>query len=302
MELTVITGMSGAGKSQAIGAFEDAGFFVVDNLPPRLLPHLAELFRDGERSIERAAVVCDIRGGDFFDDLAEEVDRVEASLGTRPRILYLEANDATLVNRFRETRRRHPLVVEGGTLLDGIEEERGRLDAVRRRADVVIDTTGLTIWDLRRKVVEAMIDPSGRQRLQVLFVSFGFKYGAPTDADLLFDVRFITNPHYVPEFAPLTGLDPGVSAFVRGTPEMEGFLPRLEALMDFLLPAYAAEGKSHLVVGFGCTGGRHRSVTLAELMAARYRARPELQVAVSHRDIGRSTLRAREDADTHRVG
>lgn len=302
MELTVITGMSGAGKSQAIGVFEDAGWFVVDNLPPRLLPHLAGLF-GGEGRIDRAAVVCDIRGGDFFEDLAEEVDRLESSLGARPRILFLEASDEVLLNRFRETRRRHPLAVDGGTLLDGIHRERERLHAVRERADVVIDTSGLTIWDLRRRVVEAMIDPTQRPRMQVLFQSFGFKHGAPTDADLLFDVRFITNPHYVPEFAPLTGLDPEVSEFVCGTPEMAGFLPRLESMLDFLLPAYAAEGKSHLVVGFGCTGGRHRSVTLAELMGRRYRGRPEFQVAVSHRDIGRSTLRAPEDADTpQRVG
>jgi len=297
VELTVITGMSGAGKSQAIGVFEDAGWFVVDNLPPRLLPDLADLFARGG-TVERAAVVCDIRGGDYFEALEDEIARVADAIGQRPRILFLEASDQALLNRFRETRRRHPLAADAAALSEGIALERERLTGLRAQADVVIDTTGLTIWDLRRKVVESMIDPTQRPRMQVLFVSFGFKHGAPADADLLFDVRFITNPHYIPEFAPLTGLDPEVAEFVAGAPETAGFLPRLESLLDFLLPAYAAEGKSHLVVGFGCTGGRHRSVAMAEAMARRYRGRPEFQVSVSHRDIGRATLRHPEDAGT----
>lgn len=295
MELTVITGMSGAGKSQAMGVFEDAGWYVVDNLPPRLLTDLARLFVS-EGKVDRAAVVCDIRGGAFFDDLGEQLEITAAQLGMSPRIMFLEADDDVLLNRFRETRRRHPLSGTG-TIPEGIRQEREMLSGIRERAEVVIDTTGLNIWDLRRAVVEAMIDPNERQRMQVLFVSFGFKYGAPSDADLLFDVRFITNPHYQPQFAPLTGLDPDVVQFVNATPEMVAFLPRLESLLDFLLPAYAAEGKSHLVVGFGCTGGRHRSVVLAETAARRYRGRPEFEVAVSHRDIGRATLRALGDAD-----
>ncbi len=295
MELTVITGMSGAGKSQAMGVFEDAGWYVVDNLPPRLLTDLARLFVS-EGKVDRAAVVCDIRGGAFFDDLGEQLEITAAQLGMSPRIMFLEADDDVLLNRFRETRRRHPLSGTG-TIQEGIRQEREMLSGIRERAEVVIDTTGLNIWDLRRAVVEAMIDPNERQRMQVLFVSFGFKYGAPSGADLLFDVRFITNPHYQPQFAPLTGLDPDVVQFVNATPEMVAFLPRLESLLDFLLPAYVAEGKSHLVVGFGCTGGRHRSVVLAETAARRYRGRPEFEVAVSHRDIGRATLRALGDAD-----
>ncbi len=295
MELTVITGMSGAGKSQAMGVFEDAGWYVVDNLPPRLLTDLARLFVS-EGKVDRAAVVCDIRGGAFFDDLGEQLEITAAQLGMPPRIMFLEADDDVLLNRFRETRRRHPLSGTG-TIQEGIRQEREMLSGIRERAEVVIDTTGLNIWDLRRAVVEAMIDPNERQRMQVLFVSFGFKYGAPSDADLLFDVRFITNPHYQPQFAPLTGLDPDVVQFVNATPEMVAFLPRLESLLDFLLPANVAEGKSHLVVGFGCTGGRHRSVVLAETAARRYRGRPEFEVAVSHRDIGRATLRALGDAD-----
>ncbi len=294
MELTVITGMSGAGKSQAMGVFEDSGFFVVDNLPPKLLPSLAGLFAQ-EHRVERAAVVCDIRGGEFFADLGAEVERMEATMGVRPRILFLEASDDVLLNRYRETRRRHPLAGDG-PLTDGIRRERELLVPLRTMADTVIDTSTLNIWDLRRTVVESMIDPDARPRMQVLFVSFGFKYGAPSDADLLFDVRFITNPHYVPEFAPKTGLDPDVAAFVEHAEETKGFVPRLESLMDYLLPAYAKEGKSHLVVGFGCTGGRHRSVYMADLMGRRFRGRPDFQVAVTHRDIGRATLRSPEDS------
>ena len=295
LELTVITGMSGAGKSQTMGVFEDAGWYVVDNLPPRLLTDLARLFVN-EGKVDRVAVVCDIRGGDYFVDLGEQLDITATQLGVAPRIVFLEADDAVLLNRFRETRRRHPLAASG-TIQDGIRRERQMLAGIRERADFVIDTSALNIWDLRRTVAEAMFDEGERQRMQVLFVSFGFKHGAPSDADLLFDVRFITNPHYHKDFAPLTGLDPDVVDFVNATPEMQGFLPRLESLLDFLLPAYAAEGKSHLVVGFGCTGGRHRSVVLAETEARRYRGRPEFDVAVSHRDIGRATLRAPEDAD-----
>lgn len=295
MELTVITGMSGAGKSQAMGVFEDAGWYVVDNLPPRLLPDLARLFVN-EGNVEKVAVVCDIRGGEYFTDLGVEIDITATQLGLEPRIVFLEADDSVLLNRFRETRRRHPLA-GSGTIQDGIRRERAMLAGIRDRAEIVIDTSGLNIWDLRREVSEAMFAEGERQRMQVLFVSFGFKYGAPSDADLIFDVRFITNPHYHKDFAPLTGLDPDVAEFVNGTAEMRGFLPRLESLLDFLLPAYAAEGKSHLVVGFGCTGGRHRSVVLAETAARRYRGRPEFDVAVSHRDISRAMLRAPEDAD-----
>jgi RNase adapter protein RapZ len=296
VQITVITGMSGAGKSQAMGVFEDAGWFCVDNLPPQMLRSLTELIAQGQPGVERAAVVCDIRGGEWFGDLGAELERVEAAAGTRPRVLYLEASDEVLLNRFRETRRRHPLSGMG-TLLEGIARERETLAAIRQRADVVIDTSALNIWDLRRSVVESFIGASARPRMQVLFTSFGYKYGAPRDADLLMDVRFIRNPHYVPEFAPLTGLDPGVAEFVATAPEMEGFRPHLENLFDFLLPAYAAEGKSHLVVGFGCTGGRHRSVATAEMMAKRYRGREGFDVSVSHRDIGRATLGAPEPAD-----
>jgi RNase adapter protein RapZ len=286
VELTVITGMSGAGKSQAMGAFEDAGWFCVDNLPPGLLPALADLFLLEGSRVERAAVVCDVRGGVWFKDLEPVLERVEEAAGARPRVVFLEASDETLIDRFRETRRPHPLSASG-TVSEGIERERAELSDVRERADVVIDTTGLSIWDLRRRVADTLLAPEGRPRMHVQFVSFGYKHGIPRDADLLMDVRFLQNPHYVPALKPYTGLDPQVAEFVRASPGLDEFMSRFEALLDFLLPAYAEEGKTSLVIGIGCTGGRHRSVTVAEMLARRY-AR-DLDVSVSHRHIGRAS-------------
>jgi UPF0042 nucleotide-binding protein len=287
VELTIITGMSGAGKSQAMSAFEDAGWFCVDNLPPRLLPALADLFLLEGSSVERAAVVCDVRGGVWFKDLQPVLDRVAEARGVRPRVVFLEASQETLINRFRETRRRHPLS-DGGTVSEGIERERAELEDVRERADLVIDTTGLSIWDLRRQVAEALMTPEGRPRMQVRFVSFGYKHGIPPDADLLFDVRFLQNPHYVEELRHLTGLDGPVVDFLEAVPGMGEFRERLEALLDFLLPAYALEGKTSVVIGFGCTGGRHRSVAIVEALARRY-AR-DFDVSTSHRHIGRASV------------
>jgi UPF0042 nucleotide-binding protein len=282
VELTIITGMSGAGKSQAMGTFEDAGWFCVDNLPPGLLPALADLFLLEGSRVERAAVVCDVRGGVWFKDLEPVLARVEEARGVRPRVVFLEASDEALITRFRETRRRHPLS-DGGAVSEGIAREREELEDVRARADVVVDTTGLSIWDLRRRLVEALMSPEGRPRMHVQFVSFGYKHGVPQDADLLFDVRFLQNPHYVPALKPLSGLDADVAAFVAADPGMAEFRRRLEALLDFLLEAYAQEGKTSVVVGFGCTGGRHRSVAIVEAMARRYAG--SFSVGVSHRHI-----------------
>ncbi len=284
MELTVITGMSGAGKSQAMGAFEDAGWFCVNNLPPGLLPSLADLCLLPGSRVECAAVVCDVRGGVWFKDLEPVLERVEEAARARPRVVFLEASDETLIDRFRETRRPHPLAA-AGTVTEGIARERAELSDVRERADVVIDTTGLSIWELRRLVADTLLSPEGRPRMHVEFVSFGYKHGVPRDADLLLDVRFLKNPHYVPALKPYTGLDPQVAEFVRSSPGLEEFMARLEALLDFLLPAYAEEGKAGVVIGIGCTGGRHRSVTVAEMLARRYG--PGFDVSVSHRHIAR---------------
>lgn len=284
MELTVITGMSGAGKSKAMGAFEDAGWFCVDNLPPGLLPALADLVLLEGSSVDRAAVVSDVRGGRWFRELEPVLERVESATGVRPRVVFLEASDETLLNRFRETRRPHPLAM-GGSVADGIARERRELSDVRERADLVIDTTGLSIWDLRRQVTDALMTPEGRPKMHVQFASFGYKHGVPRDADLLFDVRFLQNPHYVPALKGLTGLDPAVAEFVVADPGFPEFRERLESLLDFLLPAYAKEGKAGVVIGIGCTGGRHRSVALAEMLA-RHFARDH-EVSTSHRHIER---------------
>jgi UPF0042 nucleotide-binding protein len=284
VDLTVITGMSGAGKSQALVAFEDAGWFCVDNLPPGLLPSLADLFLLEASRVERAAVVCDVRGGLWFRDLAPALERLEAQ-GVRPRLMFLEASDEALLNRFRETRRPHPLA-DGDAVLTGVERERAELAELRERADVVVDSTDLTIRELRRHVAKTLMRDTERPGLQAIFVSFGYKHGPPRDADLLFDVRFLRNPHYVPELSPLTGLDAPVVDFVTSAPGMEEFLPRLTGLLDFLLPAYAEEGKSSVVIAFGCTGGRHRSVVLAEMMARRYDY-DGIDVRVSHRHVRR---------------
>jgi UPF0042 nucleotide-binding protein len=294
VRLTVITGMSGAGKSQALGAFEDAGWFSVDNLPPGLLPSLSDLLLLDGAPFESAAVVCDIRGGAWFSDLAEVLDQVAESVEVR--ILFLEASDDDLVRRFSETRRPHPLAANV-TLPEAIELERKQLAGMRERADVVIDSSSLSIWDLRRAVFAAMTQ-SGGPRLHVDFVSFGFKHGLPRDADLVFDVRFLRNPHYVPELAALTGLDSEVREFLDAAPSMAPFLERLEGLLDFLLPAYVEEGKSRLSIAFGCTGGRHRSVALAEIMAERYRHQG-YDVSVFHRHIDKphSSVAIPVDAD-----
>ncbi len=285
MELTVITGMSGAGKSQAMGVFEDAGWFCVDNLPPGLLPALADLFLLDGSPVTRAAVVCDVRGGVYFEELNAVLDQVGASGDVTPRILFLEASDGSLVRRFKETRRRHPLA-DDGSLLEGIDRERASLAELRARADVVIDTSTLTIWELRSAVGDAL-GPGARLRMSVMFASFGYKHGIPQDADLLFDVRFLRNPHYVAELSAFTGLDPEVQRFVADSPGFGEFHDRLGALLDFLLPAYVKEGKSTLVVGFGCTGGRHRSVALAEMLARRHADDERFDVTTSHRHIRR---------------
>jgi len=284
VDLTIITGLSGAGKSGAIGAFEDADYFCIDNLPPRLLPALVDLFELEGSKVERAALVCDVRGGVWFDELLRDLDEVQKADGIRPRIFFLEASDDALLQRFRETRRRHPLA-EGGEVLRGIERERQMLAALRRRADVIIDTTGMNPWDLREAVAREM-DPGTAPRMRVTVASFGFKHGVLREADLMFDVRFLRNPHYVPELTALTGKDASVAEYVAADADYPEFMLRLEGLLDFVLPLYEAEGKRHLVVGIGCTGGRHRSVAIAEALAARYRG--NFDVTAAHRDAGKS--------------
>ncbi|HEY1776588.1 MAG TPA: RNase adapter RapZ [Solirubrobacteraceae bacterium] len=283
-ELMIITGFSGAGKSTAMNVFEDAGYFCVDNLPPGMIGSLIELFVHEGSKVERAAVVCDVRGGEYFEALAAVLDDLDR-LGLRHRMLFLDAEDETLLNRYKETRRRHPLA-SGGSIAAGIAAERAQLDGLKARADVVIDTTGLSVAMLRSEIVEAFLASAAASRLAITFLSFGFKHGPPRDADLLFDVRFLPNPHYETELRDLTGLDARVVEFIDRDGKLAEFYALLEPLLDYLFSQYVAEGKSHLLVAIGCTGGRHRSVAIAEHLAERYGRRADALVAVNHRDAG----------------
>jgi UPF0042 nucleotide-binding protein len=282
-DLVVITGFSGAGKSTAMNVFEDAGYFCVDNLPPEMIRSLMELVVHKGSKVERAAVVSDVRGGVYFDALRAVVDDLDA-LGLTRHLLFLEASEQTLVTRYKETRRRHPLAPQG-SVAAGIAAERTRLEQLRSRADVVIDTTGMSAAMLREKIASEFLPRQSAGRLAVTFMSFGFKHGPPREEDLAIDVRFLANPHYEPELRELTGLDERVAEYVARDGRLEQLYARLHALLDFLLAEYVAEGKAHLMIAIGCTGGRHRSVLIAEHLAARYRDREDLDVAVAHRDL-----------------
>jgi UPF0042 nucleotide-binding protein len=282
-DFVVITGFSGAGKSQAMATFEDAGYFCVDNLPPEMIRSLAELFGHEGSKVERAAVASDVRGGDYFDSLVKVLDDLDAA-GLPYRVLYLEADDGVLINRFKETRRRHPLA-NGGSVESAIARERALLVPLKERADISIDTSDLSAVRLRRVVADKML-PHGRPgKLAVTFMTFGFKHGSPRDADLTFDVRFLPNPHYESELREQTGLDADVVRYVENSDGIGEFYARLTPLLDYLLPAYEQEGKAHLTVGIGCTGGRHRSVVIAEHLAREYEARGDFMVEVVHRDV-----------------
>jgi UPF0042 nucleotide-binding protein len=285
-DLTIITGFSGAGKSTAMNVFEDAGYFCVDNLPPGMIGSLIELFVHEGSKVERAAVVSDVRGGEYFEALQAVLDDLE-NMGLAHRVLFLDAADETLLNRYKETRRRHPLAA-AGSIADGIAAERAQLDALKARADIVIDTTGLSTAMLRGKIVEALLGQQSANRLAITFTSFGFKHGPPRDADLLFDVRFLPNPHYERDLRQLTGRDPRVVEFIDRDGKLAEFYAHVEPLLDYLFREYVAEGKSHLLVAIGCTGGRHRSVAIVEHLAARYGSSDDVVVAVSHRDADKA--------------
>jgi UPF0042 nucleotide-binding protein len=286
-DLVVITGFSGAGKSTAMAAFEDEGYFCVDNLPPEMIRSLADLFMHEGSKVERAAVVSDARGGSYFAGLVAVLGELERA-GVSYRLLFLEADEQTLLTRYQETRRRHPLA-PAGSVADGIVKERELLDPVKERADVVIETTGLNAAMLRRKLADAMLPTRTPGRLAVTIQSFGFKHGPARDADLMFDVRFLPNPHYEPDLRPLTGQNADVAAYVNRDGALDAFYDHLFPLLDYLLPQYVAEGKSHLTVAVGCTGGRHRSVAIAEQLAKRYREDGDYLVELAHRDVERPT-------------
>ena len=282
--VVVITGHSGAGKSEAIAAFEDAGYFCVDNLPPRMIGSLGELFRHPGSGVERAAVVSDVRGGEYFDELQQVLEEIDAD-GLRPQVLFLEAGEEILLDRYKETRRRHPMAPDG-SIVDGIRAERELLAPLRERADMVMDTSDLTGAELRRRIAEEMLGREESGKLALTLLTFGFKNGPPRDADLTLDVRFLPNPHYDEELRPLTGLDPAVRNYVESGTQAGEFYGRLMPLLEFLVPAYVAEGKSHLTIAIGCTGGRHRSVTVADRIRRDLAAREDVIVRVKHRDVG----------------
>ena len=285
-DLVVITGFSGAGKSTAMAVFEDEGYFCVDNLPSEMIRSLVELFMHTGSKVQRAAVVSDVRGGTYFEGFAAMLDDLRAA-GVLHRVLFLDADEQTLLTRYKETRRRHPLAPTG-SVTEGIARERELLLPLRGRADVVIDTSGLTAAMLRRKLADELLPTRTPGRLAVTFQSFGFKYGPARDPDLLLDVRFLPNPHYEPDLRPLTGDDSEIVEFINRDGALDAFYERLHPLFDYLLPQYLAEGKAHLVVAIGCTGGRHRSVAIASHLAARYSADPEYLVHVVHHDVSKA--------------
>ena len=284
VELVVITGYSGAGKSEAIAAFEDGGYFCVDNLPPRMIEGLGELFQHEGSGVERAAVVTDVRGGEYFEDLRAVLEDLKAA-GLDVKVVFLEADTETLLHRYKETRRRHPLA-RSGRIVDGLREERDLLAPLRERADVVLDTSALTGAALRRRIATELIGrDASENQLALTILTFGFKNGPPSDADLTLDVRFLPNPHYVDELRPLTGLDEPVRQYVESGTQAGEFYGRLMPLLDFLLPAYVAEGKQHLTIAVGCTGGRHRSVTVADRIARELGKRRDVKLRLVHRDV-----------------
>jgi RNase adapter protein RapZ len=281
-EVVVVTGMTGAGRSTAAKELEDLGFFVVDNLPPQLVPDVIRLVDESRGSRQPIAVVVDVRSGSFFAGLQQVL--AHRSTGRRTTLLFLEANDDVLVRRQEAARRPHPLQ-EGGRLLDGLRRERVVLEALRGDADLVIDTSGLNVHQLTDKVAQAF-GTRGTTSLKATVVSFGFKYGIPVDADLLADMRFLPNPHWVPELRPLSGRDAEVAAYVKGRPAAQTFLEQYLPLLETVSAGYLREGKRFMTVAVGCTGGKHRSVAMAEEIAARLLERG-IDARPVHRDLGR---------------
>jgi UPF0042 nucleotide-binding protein len=280
--LVIVTGLSGAGKSQALKSFEDLGFACLDNLPPILSPQFVALVKRAQ--LDRAAIALDVRTSGPFGDAIAMIDELWAH-GEKPELLFLDADDAALVRRYSETRRRHPFGERSLHLTDAIAAERESLAPLRDRADHVWDTSRLTHGMLKERI-EATFT-SGITKMQIAIIAFGFKYGVPLDCDLMFDVRFLPNPNYVPVLKPLTGNDPPVAAFLEMQPQTEEFLGHLLPMVDFLLPHYRHEGKSQLTIGIGCTGGRHRSVYLARRLEAHLHAANETAVTVEERDSRR---------------
>ncbi|HEY4879851.1 MAG TPA: RNase adapter RapZ [Candidatus Acidoferrales bacterium] len=281
-QLVILTGLSGSGKGSVLNTFEDLGFYCVDNLPVALIPTFSELYVEGVE-IERAALLVDAREGEQIDKLPAIYRKLA---GEQPATLvFVEASDEVLMRRFSETRRPHPLS-HGRNVGEGISEERRRMAPIRRLADVIIDTSKFNVHELRQFIIDKFQSPGSRPLL-VSVVSFGFRYGIPSDADLVFDVRFLPNPHFVPKLRPFSGKDLKVARYIRSFPQTGEFLRRIESLLSYLIPLYIREGKSYLTVALGCTGGRHRSVALAEVIR-RYLEKKKYSAKVVHRDIDKT--------------
>ncbi len=281
IQFVLITGLSGAGKSQAVASFEDLGYFCVDNLPPLLIPKFADMCVQSEGKINRVALVCDIRGRDFFTQLFESLAELEAS-GFHFEVLFLEAARDVLVRRYKETRRRHPL--KGNTILESIDKEINILSEIRGKATNIIDTSFLSPNEFKEEITSIYSTERREKNLQVSLISFGYKHSIPSDADLVFDVRFLPNPHYVEHLKPLTGNTSAVKDYVWKWPVTHKFYQKLEDLLTYLLPHYITEGKSHLIIAVGCTGGKHRSVVITnELFRALQK--DGYSLGIEHRDI-----------------
>ncbi|MFD2679393.1 RNase adapter RapZ [Bacillus seohaeanensis] len=281
IQLVIITGMSGAGKTVAIQSFEDLGFFCVDNLPPTLLPKFLELMKESGNKMNKVALVMDLRGREFFDHLFQALDDLAETSWLTPQILFLDADDSALVRRYKETRRSHPLA-QSGLPLEGISQERELLEELKGRAKQIYNTSTMKPRELREKILTEF-SMNKQSIFTVNVTSFGFKHGIPIDADLVFDVRFLPNPHYIDHMRPQTGLDEDVSTYVLKWNETQKFLEKVTDLLGFMLPHYKREGKSQLVVAIGCTGGQHRSVALSEYIGHFFEK--DYHTKISHRDI-----------------
>jgi len=282
-QLVILTGLSGSGKGSVLNTFEDLGFYCVDNLPVALIPKFAELYAEGQGEASRAALLVDAREGERIEELPGIFRQLKNKHPVT--LMFVEASDDALQRRFSETRRPHPLA-HGGSVLQGIREERKRMAPIRRLADIVIDTTKFNVHELRQLIIERF-EKAGRRPLLVSVVSFGFRYGIPADADLVFDVRFLPNPHFVPRLRPYSGKDGRVARYIRSFPQTGEFLRRTESLLAYLIPHYIQEGKSYLTIAVGCTGGRHRSVALAEALRNALQ-RKGYSAKVVHRDLDKS--------------
>ena len=291
MRLIVVTGMSGAGKSTALKMLEDTGYFCVDNLPVPLVYKLADMMSQQSPELEKVALGIDIRSGQKFDELEDALEHLKNS-GIMYEILYLDSDDDVLVKRYKETRRVHPLA-EHGRIEQGIQEERACLESLRKNADYIIDTSQLLTRELQAELNKIFVDNKEYKNIYVTILSFGFKYGIPNDADLVFDVRFLPNPYYLEELRPKTGNDKEIQDFVMENGKAEEFLGKLEDLVRFLIPNYVTEGKHQLVIAIGCTGGKHRSVTLANALYNRLGTEEDFGIKIEHRDIEKDAKRKR---------